>query len=187
MEDVDRAVVRVVLRELKDSMALVEEEEYDRRFEEYFLHVIAYTRSSRVADSTTGEEREPDPNVLTGVESLLDTGDDIDLFRQNLIGKVGAYSVNNPNPSQKVAYRELFPDILRALKRDFYERRKDGIRQIEDDLLLVDTPGWESLDRERQEQVELTLENMDGRYGYPRECALEMIGYALRNSRSQTE
>jgi len=193
VDDVERAIVRVVLREMKDSMALVEEEEYDRRFEEYFLHVIAYTRNSRVTDSTTGDEREPDPKVLQGVESLLDTGDDIDLFRQNLIGKVGAYSVTksspspSPSPSQKVNYRELFPDILRALKRDFYDNRKDGIRQIEDDLLLVDTPAWTSLPRDRQDQVELTLENMDSRYGYVRECSLEMLGYALRKSRSQAE
>ena len=182
VDDVDRAVVRVALRELKDSMALVEEEEYDRRFEEYFLHALAFTRGKRVTDPT-GQERDPDPAVLSGVEELLDTSDDVDRWRQTLIGKIGAYSVNNPG--KKVNYRQLFPDILRLLKRDFYHQRKDAIRQIEDDLLLVGTPGWDSVSPESQEQVETTLSNMEDRYGYSRECALEMIGYCLRESRSR--
>ena len=184
VNDVDRAVMRVALRELKDSMALVEEQEYDRRFEEYFLHVLALTRGQRVADPVTGQERDPDPAVLNGVEELLDTGEDIELWRQSLIGNIGAHSINNPG--QKVNYRQLFPDILRSLKRDFYHHRKDAIHQIEDDLLLIETPGWESIPPERQEQVETTLSNMEDRYGYPRECALEMIGYALGKSRAAT-
>ena len=32
-----------------------------------------------------------------------------------------------------------------------------------------------------------TLANMASRYGYPRECALEMIGYALRRAREAKE
>ncbi len=112
---------------------------------------------------------------------MLDTGDDIALWRQNLIGRIGAASVNNPGG--KVNYRQLFPDILRSLKRDFYHHRKDAIRQIEDDLLLVDTPGWDSLAPDRQELVTTTLANMDERYGYQRDCALEMIGHCLRQSR----
>ncbi|MHC4959538.1 MAG: PrkA family serine protein kinase [Planctomycetota bacterium] len=182
VEDVERAVVRLVMRELKDSMALVEEEEYDRRFVEYFTHVIAHTRGKKVTDPRTGDERDPDPGVLRGVEELLDTGDDIETWRQDLIGKVGAHSVNNPGT--KVNYRSLFPDILRRLKQDFYENRKGAIHEIEDDLLLVDTPAWESIDKESKAQVETTLANMQERYGYTRETALEMIGYCLRESRA---
>ncbi|MHC4339480.1 MAG: hypothetical protein ACYSX0_04595, partial [Planctomycetota bacterium] len=180
VDDVDRAVVRVILREAKDSMALVEEEEYDRHFEEYFLHVIAHTRGSRVTDPITGEDKVADPGVLHGVETLLDTGEDIELFRKNLIGKIGAFSVNQPG--QPVNYRQLFPGILRALKQDFYGRRQHAVRQVEEDLLLVDTPGWGNLSEERQEQVETTLANMESRHGYSRECGLLMLRYALSKS-----
>jgi predicted Ser/Thr protein kinase len=180
VEDVDRAVVRVILREAKDSMALVEEEEYDRHFEEYFLHVIAHTRATRVTDPITGEDKEADPGVLSGVETLLDTGEDIERFRKNLIGKIGAFSVNQPG--QPVNYRQLFPGILRALKDEFYGRRQDAVRQVEEDSLLVDTPGWNNLSKERQEQVETTLANMESRHGYTRECGLLMLRYALSQS-----
>ena len=185
VDDVDRAVVRVFVRELKDSMALVEEDEYDRRFHEYFTHVIAQTRSKRVTDPVTGTERDPDPAVLNGVEELLDTGDDIDLWRQNLIGKIGAYSVNSPG--QKVNYRQLFPDILRSLKRDFFENRKDAIRIIEDDLLLVEMPAWSGLPADRQQQVERTLKNLLERYGYERQCAMEMARHCLSRSRASEQ
>jgi serine protein kinase len=183
VEDVERAVVRLVLRELQDSMALVDEQEYDRRFEEYFRHVTAYIRGTRVTDPVTGEERKPDPNVLRGVERLLPTGDDIDIFRQKLIGKVAASSL--ARPGTRPNYRILFPEILRALKADFYAVRQVATTEVEDDLLLVGTPAWESIPVARREQVETTLSNMESRHGYPRECALEMIGYALRRARAQ--
>jgi predicted Ser/Thr protein kinase len=183
VEDVDRAVTRLVLRELQDSMALVDEEEYDRRFSEYFRHVTAYIRGTRVTDPVTGEERKPDPNILRGVERLLPTGEDIDLFRQKLIGKVAASSL--AHPGTRPNYRLLFPEILRALKGDFYATRQVATNQVEDDLLLVGTPAWESLSPDRREQVETTLAHMESRYGYPRECALEMASFALRKSRAQ--
>jgi len=183
VDDVDRAVVRLVLRELQDSMALVNEEEYDRRFEEYFRHVTAYIRGTRVSDAQTREERKPDPNILRGVERLIPTGEDIDLFRQKLIGKVAASSL--AHPGTRPNYRLLFPDILRALKSDFYATRQVATTQVEDDLLLVGTPAWESVPNDRRDRVETSLANMGSRHGYPRECALEMIGYALRRSRAQ--
>jgi predicted Ser/Thr protein kinase len=181
VEDVDRSTVRVVLRELMDSMALVEEEEYDRRFQEYFLHVTAFIRGTRVADPYTGEEKKADPSIMKGVEDLVTTGDDIDIFRQHLIGKIAAFSLDHPGI--QVNYRQLFPGILRALKKDFYATRKGAIGQVENDLLLVDTPAWAGLEPERRELVETTVANMESRYAYTRECALEMIGYALRRSR----
>jgi predicted Ser/Thr protein kinase len=182
VEDVDRSTIRVVARELKDSMALVAEDEYDRRFEEYFHHVTAFIRGTRVTDPHTGEERPPQKSVMEAVESLIETGTDIKLFRQNLIGKIAAHSISNPG--EKPNYRRLFPDFLRALKRDFYHHRSDAIHQIEDDLLLIGTPAWENVSRERKERAETTLANMESRYEYTRECALEMIGYTLRRARA---
>ena len=185
VEEVDRAVVRLFLRELKDSMALVEEEEYDRRFQEYFTHVIAHSRKTRVTDPVSGDERDPDPAVLNGVEELLDTGDNIDIWRQNLIGRIGAFSVNHPG--RKVNYRQLFPDILRKLKKDFYGARKGAIREIEDNLLLVDSPAWQSIPEEHREQVETTLTNMAERYGYTRTCSLEMARHCLAKARASEQ
>jgi len=185
VDEVDRAVVRLFLRELKDSMALVEEQEYDRRFQEYFTHVIAHTRQKQVTDPVSGEERDPDPSILDGVEELLDTGDEINIWRQNLIGKIGAFSVNHPG--EKVNYRQLFPDILRKLKKDFYGARKGAIREIEDDLLLVDAPAWDSIPEPRREQVETTFRNMEERYGYTRDCSLEMARHCLAKSRASEQ
>jgi predicted Ser/Thr protein kinase len=181
VEDVDRSTVRVVLRELMDSMALVEEEEYDRRFQEYFLHVTAFIRGTRVSDPYTGDEKKADPSIMKGVEDLIPTGENVDLFRQSLIGKIAAFSLDHPGI--QVNYRQLFPDLLRALKKDFYATRQVAIGQVEHDLLLVDSPAWNNLPPERRDLVETTLANMESRYQYTRECALEMIGYALRRSR----
>ena len=177
--DVERATVRQVRRELHDSMALVDEEQYDRRFEEYFAHAIALSRGAQVRDPHTGENRPPDPNVLSSIEDLVETGDNVELFRSDLISRIGAFSLNKPG--EKLPYRELFPDILRALKQAFYDSRKGVLAQTEQDILRLDSPEWDKLEPERRDQVETTLENMDARYGYSRECALEMLGLVLRS------
>jgi len=182
VDDVERSVVRVVLRELRESMGLIDEAEYDRRFDRYLQHAIAYTRRQKVVDPTSGESHDPDPTVLEGVEALLETGRDIDLFRKNLIGKIGAWSVRNPGARPN--FRELFPEILRALKEDFYERRRETIRQVEDDLATVVTPAYDYLPPERRERVETALANMERRFGYTRESALEMANFAIRKSRA---
>ncbi|MEE8104045.1 MAG: serine protein kinase PrkA [Planctomycetota bacterium] len=180
VDDVERAVVRVVMREMKDAMALVDEDEYDRRFDEYFQHAIAYTRGKTVTSPVSGEEREPDPRVLNSVESLIPTGDDIDLFRQNLIAKIGAYSV--ANPGGKLNFRELFPDILRSLKKDFYARQSEAITQVQADLIKVGTPEFDRLDEENRDQVERTLKNLEERHGYTRQCALELLPWAIKKA-----
>ncbi|MEM8885671.1 MAG: serine protein kinase PrkA [Planctomycetota bacterium] len=177
VDDVERAHVRLARREMHDSMALVDEEQYDRRFEEYFAHAIAWTRKSTVRDPITGEPRDPDAKVLASVEDLLDTGNDIELFRQELIAKIGAYSVNNPG--EKVDYRSLFPDILRALKDSFFDSRKDSTDEVEKDFLFIDTPEWDRMEEERRDRVETTLANLETRYGYSRACAIEVMKYVL--------
>ena len=84
------------------------------------------------------------------------------------------------HPGAKMNFRELFPDMLRSLKRDFYVRRGATIEQVQKDLAKVGTPDYDKLPQDRREQVELTLENMESRYGYCHDCALEMIAYALK-------
>ena len=177
VDDVERATVRQVRRELHDSMALVDEQQYDRRFEEYFAHAIALSRGAQVRDPVTGDNRPPDPKVLAGVEDHVETGDDRELFRSDLISRIGAHSLNRPG--EKVPYRTLFPDILRALKQAFYDSRRDALAQIEQDILRMDTPEWDKLEPERRDQVETTLANMESRYGYTRECAMEMLSLVL--------
>ncbi|MHC4953915.1 MAG: PrkA family serine protein kinase [Planctomycetota bacterium] len=178
VDDVERATVRQVRRELHDSMALVDEAEYDRRFEEYFAHAIALSRGATVRDPHTGESRQPDPKVLASVEELVETGKDVERFRSDLIARIGAYSMNHPG--EQIAYRELFPDILRALRAAFYDSRGTALGSIEGDILRIGTPAWDKLEPERRDQVELTLANMESRYGYARECALEILGWVLR-------
>jgi serine protein kinase len=182
VDDIERAHIRLARRELHDAMALVDEVQYDRRFEEYFAHAIAWTRGTRVKDPTTGGSAPADAKVLASVEDLLDVGDDVELFRRELIAKIGAYSVNRPG--QKVDYRALFPDILRALKDSFYGSRRGAIEQLEADFLTMGTPEWDRLETIQKEQVERTLANLESRFGYTRECAIEVMSYVLRQGAS---
>ena len=60
-----------------------------------------------------------------------------------------------------------------------------AVVDIEADLLAIGTPQWDKLAPEKQEQVDLTLSNMEARYDYTRECALQVLGHVLRKNPEQ--
>ena len=167
-----------VTTEITDSMDLVEEEEYDRRFTDYLQHVMAYNKKEKVRHPTTSEMMDPDPEVMGGVENLLDLKEDVDTFRTSLVAKVGAFVVDNPGAP--LSYRDLFPGILKALKRDFYRQRKTRIRKIEEDLMRHGMEEFGQLQKVDQEKVETTLNRMVNDYHYCERCAKEIILHGPR-------
>ena len=178
ISDVEAEYLKWVTGEIRDSMQLVDEEEYDRRFGEYLQNVMAYNKKEKVRHPATGEMVEPDPEVMTGVEKLLNLKEDVDTYRQNLVAKVGAFVVDHPG--EPLSYRDLFPEILGALKREFYHERETVIRRIQEDLMRHGTEEFPSLPEENRQQVETTLEKMREVYKYCERCAKDVILYVLR-------
>jgi predicted Ser/Thr protein kinase len=178
VEDVENVLVESVVVELQDAMELIREEEYDRRFERYFDHVLAFNKGELVRNETTGALEPADTATMEGVESLLSIQDPIDVFRKNLVAKIGAYAVDQPG--EPVNFRELFPEILRALKNEFRKLRRDQILAIQGHLLLHGTDAFDSLAAGDRTLVERTLRNMEERYGYCAGCLKDVVAFVLR-------
>ena len=175
---VEGEYLKWVTNEITESMDLIEEVEYDRRFEQYFTNVMAYNKKEKVRNPATGELMAASKEVMDGVESLLDLKEDVDPFRKNLVAKIGAWVVDNPG--EAVNYRRLFPDILKALKKDFYGRREKTIRRIQEDLMRHGTDEFDSLPPESRKKVESTLRRMQSDYGYCDRCSRDVIIYVLK-------
>jgi predicted Ser/Thr protein kinase len=181
IDTVEGEYLKWVTTEITESMDLIDEEEYDRRFERYFLNVMAYNKKEKVKDPTTGEYVDPSGEVMEGVESLLDLKEEVDTFRQDLVAKIGAFGIDNPGAP--VRFRDLFPDILRALKKEFYRQREKVIRRIQEDLMRHDTDEFESLPKENRQKVETTLRKMREVYGYCDDCSKDVILYVLKQEK----
>lgn len=178
IEQVTEVYGREVLDEIQDAMDLIREEEYDRRFDEYVLHVIAFNRKEKVLNPQTGERESPSEKVMRAIEDLLNVKNDgREDFRKDLVARIGAYAVDHP--SEKIDFRSLFPDLLRAVKKQFFAVRREKVRSLVSHLIRKGTEDYDRLSAADREQVERTLENLADRHGYCGACARDAAAWLL--------
>jgi serine protein kinase len=174
-----------VLRDVQDAMELVPEAEYDRRFDEYFQHVVAEIQGSNVLDANTGDRVPPDKRLLESVERLLSIAAPIDEYRRNLVSRIGAYALDHPD-ERPLDFRGLFPDLLRALRRNFFEKRRGLVEQVQMHVLLHGTPGFDDLNEADREVATRTMENLtSAKTGYCAHCANDAVHVALAHLRER--
>jgi len=155
--------------EFQDAMELVREEEYDRRFDDYMEHVVAFTRKEKVPHPQTGEPEAPDRKMMEGVEKLFGLEDDAETFRHDLVGRIGAYAIDHPE--EEVEFRTLFPELLRAVRQDYYHRQEEQVQGTLEDLLTHGTDDFDRLPPDDRRLVTTVLANLEQKFGYCEECA----------------
>jgi len=188
-----KALLRAVTQELghwilcdvQDAMELVPEAEYDRRFDEYFQHVVAEIQGSSVLDMNTGSRVAPDTRLLESVERLLSIPGPVDEYRRNLVSRIGAYALDHPD-EKPLDFRGLFPDLLRALRRNFFEERRGLVEKVQMHVLLHGTPGFNDLNAADRKVATRTMENLTSeRTGYCAHCAKDAVHVALAHLRER--
>ncbi|MFN7972493.1 MAG: hypothetical protein U0166_09110 [Acidobacteriota bacterium] len=178
IEDIREEYLDRVNEEVRDSLELVAEDEYVRLFERYVLNVKAFIKREKLYRESTKSYELPDERLMAQVEKTLDVKGDAAVFRANLIGRIGAWIVENEG--KEVSYLDVFPELLARLKDDFYRGRKKVVEQISRSLLTVGTDEFAMLDADAQAHVQGALERMQARYGYCARCAKEAIVYLIR-------
>jgi serine protein kinase len=174
VNEVAERYARRVLEEFQDAMALISEEEYDRRFDRYLHHVIAFNRGEKVTNPQTGAAESPSAQVMDSVESILELDEPVEAFRKNLVGRIGAFALDHP--SEPVSFRALFPDLLNAVKRDFFAKRRERVLEIVEAILKMDRDDTAALGEEVVRQVETVRENLKAR-GYCDSCILDAAAF----------
>ena len=175
LEQISDKYARKVLDEIQDAMRLISEEEYDRQFERYLNHVIAFNRKENVANPQTGRREPPDEQLMASIERLFALKEPPASFRQNLVGRIGAYALDHP--AEKVTFRALFPDLLRSAKKEFFRLRREEVLQLVEGILLTEEDEFEALPAERKQRVESTLAVMVAEKGYCAECARDAAAF----------
>ncbi|MEM9114387.1 MAG: serine protein kinase PrkA [Myxococcota bacterium] len=168
----------VVDDEVRLSMGLVDEARYEELFTKYVLHASTLLKKEKLFDKVTGQYVDPDKELLEQVEEvLLAENEDRHEFRRSVIGRIGAWSLENSGESPD--YRKLFESYIGRLEEDYYSRQK---KQIARNLRAVlDYVGEEKTQAAGdREAAETTLTTMDKRFGYPRACTAECAAFLLR-------
>jgi len=164
----------LILGEFQDSMALISEEEYDRRFDNYLRHVVAFNRGEKVTNPQTGAAESPSEEVMSSVENLIELEEPAGTFRQNLVARIGAFALDHPDG--EMSFRRLFPDLLSAVKTDFFEQRKERVRKVIETILQLDRDEVGGLAELDQEQVGTVRRNM-AELGYCDSCLKDAAAF----------
>lgn len=166
-----------VVRDVQDALAMVSEEEYERRFDAYFRDVLAATKGERVQDEVTGRLRDPDPQLLAWAEGLLPIEDDVDTHRRRLVSRIGAWAVDHPD-ERPLDFRRIFPDLFRAVKRDYYDQRHGTVARVVRNALLSGRDDFDLLTAPDRADAERLLRNLSEK-GYSDACARDALGFVL--------
>ncbi len=183
LDDVKEEYIHLVTEEVFDSISLIDEGEYKRLFIEYFRHVKAFSSREKIYNTTTNSYEPPNHELLHSIEKLLKFSESPEIFRSNIMTRIGARSLESPRG--KIDYHDLFPGILQALRENFYRERNRLLTLIEEDILKYDSEDFALLSPEDQKRVKEVLAKMQAKYGYCQSCAKDVIAYVLRTCRDR--
>lgn len=165
--------------EIRDSMGLVSERQYQELFERYVLHVSHYVKGEKMRNRITGEYERPSEATMAEMEAIVmpaeeERGD----FRRGLIGAVGAFRLDHPN--DPVEYPRIFPDLFRRLRDHYFDERKKTLRRSTQNLLKFLSDDKKELSPKELDQVEVALKTMISRYGYCEHCAKDATVFLMK-------
>jgi serine protein kinase len=164
--------------EVRTSMGLVEERRYMERFERYAAHASYWVKREKVPNPITGRDEDPDEEMMTDVERILQASGRRDEFRREVISKIGAWSIDHPR--QKPDYDQIFPRQIAELRESFFEERKKQVRKINEDLLVLLTDGATRMQPDAAADAAATLGTLKSRFGYCDNCAKDAVLALIR-------
>ena len=174
-----REYLKHVASEIQKASDLVDESEYQRLFVDYMLHVRAFGTGEKVVNPQTGKPQSPDERLMGEVEDRLDIDEEPAEFRKNLMTKIAAFRLGNPD--SPIVYEDLFIDHFDALERSYFKERRERIVSLVEDALAVHSGGGEQLVKERREEaLHLVGRLIDG-FGYTETSAGLVLGYFHRH------
>lgn len=160
--------------EVRVAVGLVEESEYGRVFDRYISHVMHALKKEKVRNAATGQLENPDETMMREVERTLEITGKAEDFRNGLIAKIGAWSLDHRG--KKPVMSEIFPDLLRKLRSAYFERHRKTIAKGIADLVAVLSDAGTHLSEEARTRADAAQRTLETRYGYSRESARDLVG-----------
>ncbi len=164
--------------DVQAAMGLVDEASYDELFSRYVNHVIHFVRKEKITNSVTGAHEEPDSVLMSEVEKELGIEGNSGEFRQSLLTKVGAWSIDNSG--EKPKYATIFPDHFEKLRDNYFEKHKRLITLILMDSLQIMVGEGAGLSAENVKQAQKMIDKLKDERGYCDHCVKEGVTELVR-------
>lgn len=159
------------------SMGLAAEGQYEDLIARYTLHVNQVLKKEKVRNPVTGKLEDPDTRFLEEVETMLGVEGKRDDFRQEVMGTIGAWSLDNAGGG--VPYASLFHNLIETLREGFFRRHVGEIRLLGSQVLAHLVGEKHNLTTGEKARVTEVAAKLRSR-GYCDECAAELLSWVLR-------
>jgi predicted Ser/Thr protein kinase len=164
--------------DVRVASGLVTEASYAELFSRYVTHVIHFVRKERMRNSVTGAMDDPDEKLMQEVEKELGAEGTRSDYRQHLISKIGAWSVDHSG--EKPDYPAIFPEHFSRLRKSYFDQHSRQVGKLLRDTVKLLTDGDGGLPVEAVRDARALLERMESDRGYCEECAREALVLLLR-------
>ncbi len=159
--------------DMRTATGLVEEASYGELFTRYVDHVTHFVRGEKMLNPVTGDYEEPDAGLMADVEKELGFKGDVKEYREGLMTKIGAWSVDHSG--ERPDYAEIFSEEMDKLRTSYFEQQQRRLGKILGHTLRVLSDEEASLEKEHAQQAKVVLRRMQEEFGYCEHCAHEAI------------
>ena len=174
----------VVEEELHQAMGLVDKSATSDLLARYIDHVTHFVRREKRLNSMTGRYEDADEKLMGDVESRLGLGEkSLQEFREGMMHRIGAWRMDNPDAD--LVYDTIFGEYVSKLNDAFYDEKRKAADKVKRDMLTFIVDGGRGLDEEARGHAESTLDALERDFGYCRNCAVEVVGFALKQEQKE--
>ncbi|MCZ6676104.1 MAG: serine protein kinase [Candidatus Poribacteria bacterium] len=154
----------IAKNEVQKAIA-ADEEAISRLCGNYIDNLRAYTIRTKVKNRYTGEDEEPNEQLMRSIEEKIDIPESRkDDFRREMMNYIGALAIEEKKFDYTTNER-----LRKALELKLFEDQKDSIKLSS----LVS----QVIDKETQEKIEVVKDRLIKNYGYCDLCATDVLSY----------
>jgi len=166
--------------DMRHASGLIKENTYAELFDRYVAHVSAWVKQEKLRNRITGDDEEPDVNMLSEVEGLLDVAiDGAETFRHTMISSIAAWAIDHPG--KKVDPALVLPSYVKKMRANVFNERRPAVAKLCRDIVrhLRDGRG-SGLDPARVAEVGAVLQRLSDNFSYGESAALDAASSLTR-------
>jgi len=168
-------------QEVRESMGVFESRQYEEFLRRYIVNLSSLLKKEKIKSPITGKMESPDISLIEEFETIAEApagGAEREVFRNNVISAIGAYSLDHPN--EAVDYRLVFPDFMRKLEDHYFNQQKAQMKLLGHAIQFFGTER-EDKTTEHYKIAKQTIGTMVSRHHYCEQCARQTILFLLKS------
>ncbi len=175
---VEERVLDRIESEVRSASGLVEEHRHEGLLEKYVIHVSQHVKGEKILDETTGQDVDPDENMMGAVEESLGiASQDREEYRKGVMSRIAAWAIEHPG--QKMMVAAVLPGQLQRLRTAYFDRHRDKVAWVARIAMRVMEGDETHMAKDEKATGRKLIDRMIEDHGYCESCARDGIGRLL--------